>query len=211
MAWCASSNSLSAAGDDTAPGRPTAAEQRQTARQRQHTAFRPGMTLKDFAAAQERLSGRYKGGRTDSLPGQPQTGIPSTRGSSDTGAADSKADRSPPTACPRGAPDPGQAWRQYASSSGMGMRPKEASPVHVTGRPNSETCSAPQRQRPATADLDNYLSREAGARLDGGMQRDLPACRAESLEAYMAREQTRSAWSAQEPDSFSGQGNMAGA
>ena len=45
----------------------------------------------------------------------------------------------------------------------------------------------------------------------GGMQRDLPACRAESLEAYMAREQTRSAWSAQEPDSFSGQGNMAGA
>ena len=35
--------------------------------------------------------------------------------------------------------------------------------------------------------------------------------RAESLEAYMAREQTRSAWSAQEPDSFSGQGNMAGA
>ena len=83
--------------------------------------------------------------------------------------------------------------------------------MHVTGRPNSETCSAPQRQRPATADLDNYLSREAGARLDGGMQRDLPACRAESLEAYMAREQTRSAWSAQEPDSFSGQGNMAGA
>ena len=211
VAWCASSNSVSAAGDDTAPGRPAAAEQREKARQRQHAAFTPGMTLKGFAAAQERLSGRYKGGRTDSLPGQPQTGNTFSRGSSDTGAADSKADRSPPTACLRGAPDPGQAWRQYTSGQGMGMRPEEASAVHVTGSPNSETCGAPQRPRPATADLDKYLSREAGARLDEGMQRDLPARRAESLEAYMAREQTRSARSAQEPDSSSGQGNMAGA
>ena len=211
VAWSASRDTVSAAGDDTAPGRPTAAKQRQTARQRQHAAFRPGMTLKDFAAAQERLSGRYKGGRTDSLPGQPQTGNTFSRGSSDTGAADSKADRSPPTACLREAHDPGQAWRQYASSSGMGMRPEEASAVHVTGSPSSGTGAAPQRQRPATADLDKYLSREAGARLDEGMQRDLPARRAESLEAYMAREQTHSAWSSQDPDSSSGQGNMAGA
>ena len=169
------------------------------------------MTLKDFAAAQERLSGRYKGGRTNSLPGQLQPGNTSSHGSSDTGAADSRADRSPPTACPRGAPDPGQAWRQYTSSSGMGMRPEEASAVPVTGSLDSGTGAASQRQRPATADLDKYLSREAGARLDEGMQRDLPARRAESLEAYMAREQTRSAWSTQEPDSSSGQGNTAGA
>ena len=212
VAWCASSNSISAAGDDTAPGRPAAAEQRQVPRQRQHAAFRPGMTLKDFAAAQERLSGRYKGGRTGSLPGQPQTGNTFSRGSSDTGAADSRADRSPPTACPKGAPDPGHAWRQYTSSSGMGIRPEEASAVHVTGSPSSGAGAASQRQRPATADLDKYLSREAGARLDKGMQQDLPARRAESLEAYMAREQTRSARSTQETDdSFSGQSNMAGA
>ena len=211
VAWCASSNSVSAAGDDTAPGRPAAVEQRGTSRLRQHAAFRPGMTLKDFAAAQERLSGRRKGGRTDSLPGQPQTDNMYSRGSSDTGAADSQADRSPPTAGPRGAHDPGQAWRQYASSSGMGMRPEEASAVHVTGSPSSGAGAVSQRQRPATADLDKYLSREAGACLDEGMQRDLPARRAESLEAYMTREQTHSAWSSQDPDSSSGQGNMAGA
>ena len=168
----------------------------------QHAAFRPGMTLKDFAAAQERLSGRYKEGRTDSLPGESQTNKSFSCGNSDTGAAASKADRFPPAA--REAHDPGQAWRQYASGQGMGMRPREASAVDVTGSPNTETGDASQRQRPATADLDKYLSREAGACVDEGMQRDPCARRAESLEAYMAREQAHSVQSAQEPDSSGG-------
>ena len=163
------------------------------------------MTLKDFAAAQDRLSGRYKQGAVESLQGEPQTSNAYSRSRSDTGAAGSKSDRFPPAAAPREATDPGEAWRQYISSEGTSMRPKEASAAPVTGSFHSETGDASQRQRPATADLDNYLSREAGACPDEGMQREeSSARRAESLEAYMARERSHSAWSTQQPDSSAG-------
>ena len=159
------------------------------------------MTLKDFAAAQERLSGRCKASTMDSLPGEPQASDTHSRGSSDTGAASSRADGFPPTARARQAHNCGQAWRQYISGQGLGMRPEEASAVHVTGSPNSEAGNALQRQRPATADLDKYLSQETRACPDEGMQRGTCARRAESLEAYMAGEQTHSVRSAQEPES----------
>ena len=141
--------------------------------------FRQGMTLGDISAAAKAHSASSRYSATG-LAGAQSAGVPSSaeapvRAGTSTGAASRQANgfmHAPEG--PTEVPDPGEAWRAYGSSRAgapQDMRTEQGS----NNFPGASSGTPTQRERPATADLDEYLSRQHAAPSGGGLGASQPS------------------------------------
>lgn len=141
--------------------------------------FRQGMTLGDISAAAKAhsASSRYSatglaGAQSAGVPGRTEAPV---RAGTSTGAASRQANgfMHVPEG-PTQAPDPGDAWRAYGSS--RAGAPRETRTQQASSKPPGALSGTPtQRQRPATADLDEYLFRQHTAPSGGGLGASQPS------------------------------------
>jgi len=145
---------------------------------------RPRMTLKDFsAAAKAQANSSITATVPDAHSGSMPAGSRASKGASGFSQAANGQTNGYVHASDKPKPavtDQGQAWRSYVC--GRTHLPQETSPT----QPRPSSGSASERQRPATADLDEYLSRQhqsasedpeayASAAASIPLQRDTPS------------------------------------
>ena len=140
-----------------------AAKQMKEARHHIRVDTRPGMTLKDFqAAAKAHASRKTKAGSARMHVDQRTASSTAAQAAEPVTASGQANGFMHPSGTAASASDKGQAWRSYQSS--QTEAPQENS--HAEGSSTQQEASSGNlagRSRPATADLDEYLSRQHDA------------------------------------------------